>query len=397
MIAALSEREQLLGVLCLLYVVECLRWVRKGGVVFSGWPKARHARRSPFARNDTGDLHLAWPLPPFDRFFVARGLPFSFAHQGALTFNAASFHPDGRPVQPAVFIPWTDVAHLHQEGPRLRLGNRLAWKADTSIEARRLMDLLRQGAATPPDLRKEWLERTAAALFDTESARARLQADAILLGPIRHAATALWILLFALIPLGVWLDGWMRPLAVGLPAVFGLSAWISRRSTRIHLQWFPSAKDERFQFALLVGLSPITAIRASDLLTRSRMEEFHPATLAALLLPDDQSAAFAAEAWRDLQNPRLPFPALGPREQEAESDWRGLVRSEFARWARNRKLDPGVWEAPPRPTEPSHRRYCPRCLAQSTAQAVHCVECGGIPLRDLTTDSRSPLTNRVEA
>lgn len=385
MLAALSEREQLLGVLGLLYLVECLRWVRKGGVIFSGWPRTRSARRSPLARNDTGDLHLAWPLPPFDRFFVARGLPFSLAHEGALTFNAASFHPDGRPVQPALFIPWTDVAHLRQDGPRLRLGSQLAWKADTSIEARRLMDLLRQGAGTPPDLRKEWLDRTAAALFDTESARARLQADATLLGPIRHAAIALWILLFVLIPLGVWLDGWMRPLAVGLPAVFGLSAWISRRSARIHEQWFPSSKDERFQFTLLVGLSPITAIRAPDLLTRSRMEEFHPATLAALLLPADQSAAFAAETWRDLQNPRLPFPAFGLREQTIESDWRALVRSAFARWAQDRKLDPGMWEAPPKATEPSHKRYCPRCLAQSTTKAVRCVECGGIPLRDLPT------------
>ena len=106
----MTERQQLLALAGLLYVAECVRWVRRGAVVLAAAPERRAWRRSPLMGNERGDAFIGWPLPPFGEFLVVRGRPFSAGETGVVTVTAASLHAAGRPVQPARLWSWQQAA-----------------------------------------------------------------------------------------------------------------------------------------------------------------------------------------------------------------------------------------------------------------------------------------------
>lgn len=379
----MTERQQLLGILALVYLSECIRWVRRGGVLFNTSPGLRMWRRSPLLHNQRGDAYIAWPLPPFGEFHVARGFPFSIGEEGILTFTAGALHCDGRPSQPAQWIPWASLSQTSVENENLMAHGRAFWLADTPVEAGRLALELRSAAALPADERAAWIERRCKAGFDEAEIRARLEADRTRLKPLRQVGSLLWLMLFGVLPAAVWRWGWSPTLWWGLPMIFAASAWTGWLTARIHRDWFPHAAHDRFRLVLLTGLSPVTAIRAADLLGRSRFEEFHPAAFALACLPKEAAHALCAALWRDLMHPRQPLPDLSDVAASTEQAWRTRLLSAFRDCARRNGMNPDEWDAAPPASDVSHARYCPRCHSQSTALATHCTECGGLPLRDL--------------
>jgi len=378
-----TERQQLLGILCLVYLSECVRWVRRGGLVFTTLPGLRIWRRSPFLHNQRGDAYLAWPLPPFGEFHVVRHTPFSVGVEGILTFTAATLHSDGRPSQPVQWIPWSDLTNTRAENENLTANGRAFWLCDTPVEAGRLEQELKVVAALNPDGRAEWVEKTVKASFDEAEIRTRLDANRTRLKPMRQVASLLWLTMFGVLPAAVWKWGWTPTLWWGLPLVFVASAWIGWQTGIIHRAWFPHASQDRFRLMLLTGLSPVTAVRAAELLERARFEEFHPAAFAVVTLQKDAANSLCAQLWRDLMHPRQPLPELSSVATGTEQAWRTSILSAFGSCARRNGMNPEEWDAPPKPSDPSHARYCPRCHAQSTAQAVTCSECGGLKLREM--------------
>jgi len=380
-----TERQQLLGILALVYLSECVRWVRRGGVLFNAAPDLRVWRKSPLLHNQRGDAYAAWPLPPFGEFHVARGFPFSAGEHGILTFTAGTLHTDGRPSQPAQWIPWTLLTETTAENENLMANGRAFWLADTPVEAGRLAQELRSVAALSPEQRVAWMEKICKTSFDEVAIRSRLDVNRARLKPLRQVGSLLWLMLFAVLPAAVWKWGWTPTLWWGLPIVFAASAWTGWQTAKIHREWFPYAAHDRFRLMLLTGLSPVTAIRAADLLGRPRFEEFQPAAFALACLPKETASALCAALWRDLMHPCLPLPEMGGAAAAVEQSWRSRLLSAFRDCARRNGLNPDEWDAAPAASDASHTRYCPRCHSQSTVQATTCTECGGLPLRELAS------------
>jgi len=378
-----TERQQLLGILGLIYLTECIRWVRRGGVVFNSAPEARVWRKSPLLNNSQGDAYIGWAFPTFGEFHVARGFPFSPHADGLLTFTAASFHQDGRPSQPALLKSWNDLSQVTAQGEKLVVSGQALWLCDTPNEAGRLAAEIRAGAALEPTRRTDWSHRLLEAQFDVPAIRERLADSRRHLRRLRQVGSIAWSLMFLAMPVAVWRWGWTPPLWIGIPLLFACSLWISREVLRFHREWFPQAGDDRFRFVLLTALSPVTAVRAAELLDRPRFEEFHPAAFAMASLPKDASEPLCAALWRDLKHPRLPLPALPADQLLIESRWRDQVLKTFGQAASKEGFDTARWDAPPARTESNHSRYCPRCHAQSTSQGTVCQDCGGIPLLDI--------------
>lgn len=376
----MTERQQLLALAGLLYLGECLRWVRRGAVVIAAAPDRRAWRRSPLLHNERGDAYIGWPLPPFGEFLVVRGRPFSCSTTGLVTATAACMHANGRPAQAARLWTWETLAKARASGDRILAGDAVVWQADTPFEASDLSAWLARLATMPPQDRQSALEREAAGVFDQQSIRARLADWRTSTRALRHVQSALLAWMFAVIPAAVWWWGWFPTLAWAAPPVFAASAWIARRFARLAREWHPSGAHERSRLALMMALSPLTALRASDLAGRSRMAWFHPAAVAAAFLPRVEAEALAASLYRDLLRPRLPLPCSGDGAREVLEEERSRTLAAMASWARGEGWDPGTWSQPPSATDPSHVRYCPRCLTQFTAQARECGECGGLAL-----------------
>lgn len=393
----MTERQQLLGILGLIYLSECIRWVRRGGVVFNRAPDLRAWRKSPFLNNPRGDLYLGWPFPPFGDFIVARGLPWSLDVDGLVTTTIANLHPDGPAPQPIQHLTWEECARITVDGERLLRDRKVFWLADTAAEAARLGTFLRTAAAIPQSQRGAWLEGAARALFDVTTIRSRWESSQVALKPLRLVGGALWTVMFLLLPLAVWRWGWTPSLWIGIPALFLASFWMARRLHQLHAQWFPEARDERFRLVLLAALSPVTAIRSAEVLSRPRFEEFHPAAVAMALLPRDPAAAFCAQLWRELRHPRLPLPATDAATGHLLGQWQGRLLGALRDAAKANGFNPDLWEAPPPKSDPSHARFCPRCHSQSTDAAATCRECGGIPLEEWPPETTTNAASAAAA
>lgn len=386
----MTERQTLFAVLTAVYLAECLFWVRRGAVVFRRGTGAWSVRvEGEVARNDRGDLHWAWPLPPFGGLAIGLGMPFSLGPRGVLNATADGFHPSGRPLQTPSFLAWEDLRTIAVEGRSLKVDGGVFWKGDSQHEPLRLGRLLNSLRKADASARPALFRDVVRGMFDLEAIRARRKSVDESLVSVRRLSGALAALLFVATPLALVWKGWFPTLYVVLPAMFLLTGLLARRCTSLHRGWKPDAGEERFRLALTLFLSPASAMRAADPLQRPAFEEFHPTALACVFLDGAERRRFLAAAWRDLMFPRLPECAVDRAEaRETEASWRAEVRQALEATARAVGEDPSTFGAAPKPTDPSHTRYCPRCEAQFTASADTCRECGGralVPLAPAVT------------
>lgn len=383
----MTERQELWLLLGILYLAECFRWVRRGSWVFRRLYGSRWSAQpaSEFIGNDRGDLHWAWPFPLFGDLIVARGLPWCVGPEGVATWHPVTRHPNGRTLQAAGFRRWEEVREVQLEGEKIFVANELWWVADSQVEAQRLASALKRWAELPAKQREAALRIELRDSFDVAAVRARIATTPPELGLTRQIASGLWCVLFFLLPLAIWRQGWFPALPLGLIAVYGLGGWIAWRTVRLHQTWYPRATAERLRVRLLCWCSPLTAIRAADLVGRNRVESFDPLAVALALLPGPRTAAVAGSWVRDSWFPRLPenpFPHGTPAANTVT--WFTSLYQEIGTEAlKTAGIDAEALRRPPAATEACHTQYCARCQAQYLAIASSCQACNGRPLYPL--------------
>ena len=142
---------------------------------------------------------------------------------------------------------------------------------------------------------------------------------------------------------------------------------------RIHGKIFSEFGDERLRLVLSASLSPLAAIRSLDLAQKMALDGFHPLAVAAALPGFQGWETLAADQWRRLrysvasENPAGGTPVDAPGSVE--------VRAAIEVLARQRGVDPALWDIAPRAEDPAHTQYCPRCRTQFTPQATLCRDC----------------------
>ncbi len=379
----MSDSQTLLLVLVVLYLGECLLWVRRGGVVFRTWLGRRWTLNvhSGVVANDRGDLHWQWPLPPMGTVNVVRAPSLAITPTGVLGGTSEVLPGQCRPRATGRFIPWESLKSAVADQKRLLVNGELLWQSDSPHEPLRLAALLTHLAALAPAKCLAAVERELAAAFDRaalEAARGQFRKQAT---PVRRLANTLFGFLLVLAPTAIWRFGWLPTLWFLLPVLVALIALTTRSFLQAHRALYPDAGDERFRLGILIALAPITTVRATDALARSALERFHPLTAAVTLLPRAEATAFARRVWRDLKFPWAPeFPSNDPAAVAA-ARWfreRELVAVEALLAAEKIDLAALAKQAPP--SEPENTQHCERCETQFTAVATRCAECGGRPL-----------------
>lgn len=201
--------------------------------------------------------------------------------------------------------------------------------------------------------------------------------------PLRWTTLGLLVLIWVVTPIllgwgGIhWVFWGVLPELVILMAVH---AWMV---SRLHRRVFPGLGDERIRLVLSGCLSPLSAVRSMDLAHKSALEGFHPLAVAAALPRFEGWEDLAASQWR-----RLKYQASvadSSPEAEVMMGGPGAERSLalIETLARQRGLDPSVWDAPPNSTDPANTQYCPRCRTQFTRQATQCHDCRWPKLKPL--------------
>ncbi|PYM16628.1 MAG: hypothetical protein DME18_00985 [Verrucomicrobia bacterium] len=380
----MGELESLLLVLALIYLSECMVWVRRGALAFRRWWGKNYRILHPggLLANPRGGLLPANPLPPLGTVFVAQPFPLSLSPDAAFAYSSTCLNPAGRPSQTAGCLRFEDIRDVAVEGRNVLVNGEIFLKSISAFSARHLADGLRRLQKLPKPERAEAIKGLIRDSLNAGNIAGILRDCGSRAGPIRILSNALFFyLFFVVVPfvwrfgfgqLGLWLLGGMLPQTITIALLF----------RRAHQALYPGAGEERFKPFLTMLLAPPTAIRAPDILARHLLEQFHPLAIAQVLCPSDSFEHFARQVLLDLRYPLFPVcPTSDEAAVAVERGFRTAVREAVEKFIQCAGLRPEDLTAPRRPDEPANQSYCPRCGAQFVMREGRCADCGGRPLQ----------------
>jgi hypothetical protein len=194
--------------------------------------------------------------------------------------------------------------------------------------------------------------------FDRKSTDERLRQVRTACRTLRLLSSALFALILIVFPALVLSEHFV-PAAPAFICAVAL-AWVATLAGFFHAHRRLNRSWPKLESWLVAALSPLTLIRAHQIVTSSAPLDAHPG-LAAALLCDDGEFLRVARLWH------FDRPELRPAIAEVACE-RGLLEALFA---------------PPRVVEPGVSRFCQRCHATYHDRASRCADCDGVELTRL--------------
>ena len=363
----IGEGETLLFVLILLYLSECLIWVKRESVAFvSAWRRWRLATPSSWLGNARGGLLFLNPLPPSGKVYLSHLSPVSISPSGVCAFNVQTLPSEARsPLHTGEFLPFGKIKEAGVDGSYLTINNERFAKCVTAKQARTLAGVIVEIAKAPTSKREGLARSWIAKQYSASEATTRLKEAQASIKPIQSLGLILFMFLFVFTPVLGFFFGLIKLIVpVAIVMVF-LAVEIAVLFRRAHRQLYPAESSERLESMVKMVLCPPVAIRAADVLTKNSLAEFSPIVLAEVLAGDNERQ-FVRSVILDLKYP------LKHELSDASA-------VETITWAANERLR--VCEryvlAPIQPEENS-MSYCPRCECQFVAAADECPDCPGV-------------------
>jgi hypothetical protein len=386
----MSDLEVLFLVLALIYGWECLGWVRRGAVVF----RTRFGRRwkpvhpGALLGNQEGGIIFTHPLPPLGVVLSGNQFPLSLSPDGVLAHVASSINPGWRPPQSGRFIRFEEIKAVEARAKQVRVNGELLLKTSSPQLAQFIASQLRRLAKLSPREREKTLVELCRSGFDTKAIENRWREFRQHAASLRNMCNALFAYLFLLAPLLIRFVGLKRCWLVLVIGLFVLSITTAILFRRAHKKLYPQADDERFTHFLTILLSPPTATRAHDVLSRPLLEEFHPLAIAHVFCPAAEFRRLARLALIEVRHPALPLcPNNDPTAVATERHARARLQQTIEEFVRKNGVDLEELVRPSAPTDETCQSYCPRCGNQFTTPTGQCADCGGLPLQPLSSRS----------
>ena len=277
---------------------------------------------------------------------------------------------------------WQDLRNIEAIGKKILINGDLFRRAVSAGAATRISGLLREIAQTRPKDREELISKTLSGLFDSPQIENLFQEFGQLTQSLRLLTNILFAYLFMIAPIVIWLQGFHSTWLPLLAGLLVLTTMIALRFQRAHKKLFPMDEDERFTHFIILLLSPATAIRALDALSRTLLERFHPLALAKVLCSQRQFRELSGEWLRASRH--APVQAGSPAsliEKETEQFWRAAHQRALENFLEQTGIDAKQLLRPPTPADETCLAYCPCCLAQFTTASGTCEDCGGPALQ----------------
>jgi hypothetical protein len=363
----LSELAELFVLFLVLYLFECLAWVPRrtvGFFAFAGRWRARLAFR-PNASWSVSVV-LGKPWPPLSPPWLAEPLPFAVDPRG-ITHTESDHQP----------LTWEELAPIAARGNRLESGDLVLATLASRQGAADLAEALEKTRVASAKKREALLRRLLDARFTPDAPEARRRQYAKSVRGLRIVSNGLWLGLFGGLGAAVLTHNMLILL---LAAAVTLLLWpvnsILFLLTLRRVSWLPRTCWPERSKRLVTTLSPLSAVRAADILAREIWANLDPLTVAAALLSERDLAGFA--------RPRLI--AMQPRNDDDLAWWRTESRKRMEQVLSRRGIDIATLLAPPVREGEHVTTYCPACLSQyepgrAAGQPCPNEGCPQIPLR----------------
>ena len=379
----MTDLQILFLVLVALYGWECVCWVHRGSVAYRAWFGKRFhlAHPSRLLGNQRAGFVFAHPLPPLGTMLVTSQFPASLSPEAVLAFVAPSVNPGSRPPQTGNFYRFDEIQTVTAQAKNILINGETFLRAASVGLAAHFAQELNQLKSLPVSKRAKAIQLLVHRALDVQAIQQRYSEFQRRTRSLRVLTNVLFLYLFFLVPVVIWRFG-LVPCWPGLLAgLIACTTTIAVSFRRRHKQFYPHLEDERFTEFLIILLSPATAIRALDLLSRPLLEIYHPLAVAKVLCAERDFCVLAANYLREINYPARPLCLRSESAAiQAEQEMRSLLKQEVENLIKKAGQNLAELMRPPVPTESACRSYCPRCLAQFTVSTGVCEDCGGVPL-----------------
>ena len=371
----LSDGQTLFIVLVLIYLSECVLWVRKQSVGFlSPWCRRVHISTALFG-NATGGLLFVNPLPPLGSVFLSHLSPLSISPAGICALNVQALPGVGRLVQSELCLQFDRIAQASTDGAYLLVNDERFVKCATPSQAGELAELINQTAkASSSSDRERILRAYNSKKFAEDEARKVLLQSASTLFEIRLLGSIFFVFLFLIAPTLMSVYGLLRlfiPVAV-VTFVFAIQiAVLFHRGRKLLFKG-----EARWDQLIIMILCPPAAIRAADLLTRDLMSNYNPIVVAHLLA-GSHAHRFIRSFILDLQHPLSHEFSNEIAAEVIEWSVADQLRQCVAYIERKKNLKNLL--APLKATGDFYS-YCPRCECKFMRGESECPDCPGVEL-----------------
>ncbi len=291
-----TEGQTLLFILVLLYLSECVIWVKRQSVAFvstSGrdW---RVAFPRPWLGNASGGVLFLNPLPPAGRMFLSHLSPVSISPEGICAFNLQTLPSGARsPNQTGHFLAFSKITSCGNDGVWLLVNKEKFAKCATAKQARTLATVIGGLVKASPSKRESLAQTWLVKQFADNDATALLRAGEKIIKPVRAVSLILFLFLFVVAPILVSIFGLQRliiPVAVVMVLLASVTGYVFHRA---HKKLYPAESSERFENLVKMILCPPVSIRAADVLTRNLLADYSPVVVASVLTGDGRATICA--------------------------------------------------------------------------------------------------------
>jgi hypothetical protein len=379
----MSEGQTLLLILILLYLTECLIWVKRESVAFVSRMGGRWRLTVPpsWLGNANGGILFLNPLPPAGRVFLSHLSPISISPSGICAYNLQTLPSEARsPGQTGHFLPFNKITRSTTDGVYLLVNDERFAKCATARQATTLAKLISEMAKTSAAKRERLARNWISKQFAVDDAAARLREGNAIIKPMRALSLILFLFLFVVTPVLVSSFGLLRLITPVAAVMVMLAVLIGILFYRAHKQLFPAESSERFENLVKMILCPPVSIRAPDIITRNLLAEYSPIVVASLLTGSNEQQ-FVRAFILDLQHPLKH--EVSDETAEKTIAWTAAEQLNICL----DQVKAGDYLKPEDLLAPAQREgnsisYCPRCRCQFVVSAVECPDCPGVALVD---------------
>ena len=379
----IGEGQTLLLILVLLYLSECLIWVKRESVAFvSAWGSRWRLSIPPsWMGNASGGILLLNPLPPAGRVFLSHLSPISISPSGICAFNLQTLPSEARsPYQSGQFLPFNKIKDSSSDGAYLLINKEKFTKCATTKQAHALAKLIAAMAKASGSKRESTARTWVVKQFAVDDAAALLKESAALIEPIQQMGVILFLFLFVFTPSLAFTFG-AAPLIIPVAGVMvALAIEIAIMFHRAHKKLYPAESSERLESLVKMILCPPVSIRAADILTKNLLAQYSPIVLASVL-PGSGEKQFVRSVILDLKHPLRHEVTDADAEKTIEWTASEQLNVCMDQVKKGRYLKPQELLAPAQREENSIS-YCPRCRCQYVVNDGECPDCPGVELVD---------------
>jgi hypothetical protein len=379
----MTDGQALLLVLVLLYLSECLIWVKKQSVAFvlSTGRRGRIALPKSWLGNANGGMLLLSPLPPPGRVFLSHLLPISISPAGVCAFNSQTLPWGARAsTQSGRFVSFEEIAASTTDGVYVLVNGEKFAKCATSTQAKALANVIVTAKAAKSSRREAIIRSWIAKQFAASEAKHTWRETEEIIGPVRDLCSISLLFLFVVAPVLVSVFGLQRLIIPVAAVMVALAVLIAIVFYRAHRALYAAEGQERFENVVKMILCPPVSLRAADLLTRNLLSQYSPIVLAGIFGGSGERSASDEEQFvrafvLDLQHPLRH--EVSDQDALETISWMSAAQLK----ASLEHFERGGYSLPgPTEREGESISYCPRCGCQFVIASGDCPDCPGVAL-----------------